>query len=262
MRGILFKSLLITLLAVGVAFAKPFKVPKLPSKEVRKMKVSMEPPDALIKTKAFSAKLLLLEAPKTMTVTLEKGIEGGKAIYTLTNESRLNNGAKSVMTFTFLAEGNLRLRHSYLEIKSPNGKLMRKEFIDYTNPQFRYPKDMLHPMMIDVAFRSMDYTSGKKYSFDLWLTSFNVLTMDIKIKGKEKVKVPAGEFDCYKIEMLPNLEALLGKTLNRLVKPFVPKFRFWVNSKGNHQLVKSEGRMGPVAAPLQRFELISYEATP
>ena len=54
-------------------------------------------------------------------------------------------------------------------------------------------------------------------------------------RGKEHVRTPAGEFDCYKIEMVPHLGVL------NVVRSFFPKAFFWLTIAPPHFWVRYEG---------------------
>jgi hypothetical protein len=56
-----------------------------------------------------------------------------------------------------------------------------------------------------------------------------------EIRGKERVKSPAGEFDCYKMEMVPYLGVL------NVVRSFFPKTFFWFTVAAPHFWVRYEG---------------------
>src|SRR3990172_2522153 len=150
MKRIIILTVTAAFLFSGLTFADPFKVPNLPSKEVRKAQVSLDPPDALSKATFFSQKVLLLEAPKDFTNTIEKSTDGGKKVYLYTSESTLNNGAKSTTKVTFTGEGDLSIIKADIEIKTPAGKVVRKDTYDFSDPIFRYPKGMMHPAMLEI----------------------------------------------------------------------------------------------------------------
>jgi len=56
-----------------------------------------------------------------------------------------------------------------------------------------------------------------------------------EIRGKERVKTPAGDFDCYKVEMVPHLGVL------NVVRYFFPKTFFWFSVAPPHFWVRYEG---------------------
>ena len=58
----------------------------------------------------------------------------------------------------------------------------------------------------------------------------NIIPLGVKVVGEEKVEVPAGTFDCYKVELSP-----VNQT-------------FWYSTDAHHYLVKFEA--GGVAAEL------------
>src|SRR5262249_17069882 len=68
-------------------------------------------------------------------------------------------------------------------------------------------------------------------------------------RGKEHVKTPAGEFDAYKIEIVPHLGVL------NVVRPFVPKTFMWFTVAAPHFWVRFEGPEAGVGTPEVVMEL-------
>ena len=72
--------------------------------------------------------------------------------------------------------------------------------------------------------------------------STHVLTNEPKVysvtfewRGKEQIKTPAGEFECYKVEMVPRLGVL------NLFRPFLPKAYFWFSAAAPHDWIRYQG---------------------
>ncbi len=70
---------------------------------------------------------------------------------------------------------------------------------------------------------------------DFFMVDFSqfAITVTARQIGIETVNVPAGEFDCYHIEVMVNRFILL------------PKIHFWVTKDPPHFLVKHSGKRGP-----------------
>jgi hypothetical protein len=69
-----------------------------------------------------------------------------------------------------------------------------------------------------------------------------VYSLTLHYKGTEKITVPAGTFECYKLEMTVDL-GLLG-----IVSAFVPKTYFWYRAK-DQQWIKYEGLESGLGTP-------------
>ena len=70
-----------------------------------------------------------------------------------------------------------------------------------------------------------------------------------EIRGKERVKTPAGDFDCYKVEMVPHLGVL------NVARYFFPKTFFWFSVAPPHFWVRYEGLENGPGTPEIAMEL-------
>ena len=72
--------------------------------------------------------------------------------------------------------------------------------------------------------------------------SVHVLTNEPRVynvtfewRGEERIKTEAGEFECYKVEMVPHLGVL------NLFRPFLPKAYFWFTVMKPHNWIRYQG---------------------
>ena len=82
--------------------------------------------------------------------------------------------------------------------------------------------------------------------------------MYIVVEDEEKITVPAGTFDTYRIKLEPDYKSIMGKWAwtSSLVKRFVPDYYFWVDKQEPHHLIRFQGTFGPVGgSPPQAHEL-------
>jgi len=101
------------------------------------------------------------------------------------------------------------------------------------------PEDCYVPMMTWIALQGLKFSPGKKYKFHILalISDPKVYKMELKILGMEQVKVPAGSFDGYKIEMKHDF----GRFRNLFVSPFAPETYFWQKATSPHQFMKYQG---------------------
>ena len=88
--------------------------------------------------------------------------------------------------------------------------------------------------------------------------SAHVLTNEPKVydvtfewRGEERLKTAAGEFDCYKVEMVPHLGVL------NLFRPFLPKAYFWFTVTKPHNWIRYQGPEAGQGTPDVVMELSS-----
>ena len=78
------------------------------------------------------------------------------------------------------------------------------------------------------------------------------------VKGEEKITVPAGTFDCYRLEVAPDVVDLVGPVIGFFANRFVPKVTIWVDKENTHRLVKYRGPFGMLnidSTQVEIFEL-------
>jgi hypothetical protein len=80
-----------------------------------------------------------------------------------------------------------------------------------------------------------------------------IYEMKVEMRGKERVKTTAGEFECYRIEMLPSLGVL------NVLHAFVPKAQFWFSASEPHFWVRYEGPENGRGSPQVVMELKTYQ---
>jgi hypothetical protein len=77
--------------------------------------------------------------------------------------------------------------------------------------------------------------------------------MKVELRGKEHVKTPAGEFECYRIELIPNLGVL------NILHSFLPKAQFWFSASEPHFWVRYEGPENGPGTPEIVMELKTHQ---
>jgi hypothetical protein len=76
-----------------------------------------------------------------------------------------------------------------------------------------------------------------RHPFDVHVLSNEprVYSVTFEWRGNERVKTPAGEFDCYKIEMVPHLG------VGNVFRPFLTKTFFWFTVAPPHYWIRYTG---------------------
>src|SRR5262249_45758146 len=77
--------------------------------------------------------------------------------------------------------------------------------------------------------------------------------MRIAMRGKERIKTPVGEFECYQVELIPNLGVL------NVIRSFAPKARFWFSASSPHFWVRYEGPENGAGSPDIVMTLKDYQ---
>jgi len=101
------------------------------------------------------------------------------------------------------------------------------------------PQDM--PLAVDgsllVLLRSFPFNQGKEWTVFMVDFSGYAIQVTVRQAAMEKVVVPAGEFECYRVEVVVDIPI------------FHPKVTYWLSARKPNFLVKHQGRKGPFTPP-------------
>jgi hypothetical protein len=117
-------------------------------------------------------------------------------------------------------------RKAYVE-KGTGDEKKRKEH--------ELPQDA--PLAVDgsllILLRSFPFNQGKGWKVFMIDFSGYAVTVTIRQEGIERIVVPAGEFECYRIEIVVDLPI------------YHPKVTNWISTRKPNFLVKYQGKKGP-----------------
>jgi hypothetical protein len=97
------------------------------------------------------------------------------------------------------------------------------------------PRDTLIPEGIAGILRFLMFENAASFRAHLLSNEPKLYSVTFEGRGRERVRTPAGEFDCYKIEMVPHLGVL------NVARYFYPKVYFWFTVAPPHFWVRYEG---------------------
>lgn len=97
-----------------------------------------------------------------------------------------------------------------------------------------------------VLLRSFPFNEGKEWNIFMVDFSGYSATVTIRQAGMEKIAVPGGEFECYRVEVVVNIPILR------------PKIIYWISKIKPHFLVKHQGKRGPFTLSYLT-SLVSFE---
>ncbi len=94
--------------------------------------------------------------------------------------------------------------------------------------------------------RFFPFDTGKKWNLFMVDFSGYSVTVTVLQEGRERITVPAGEFECYRLVMEVNVPLLK------------PKITYWLWTQEPNFLVKHQGKRGPFT-PSYTTSLVSFE---
>ena len=257
-KAVLFSMVFSLFVVQSAPPLPPVTMPEIREGESRELKVTHS-----FKGKAGRGQKMTMNfaAKRIKTRVVWKG-EGAAKYLVYERDEILQNKCRAVHTFNFKPRDELVLRSYERVISAPGGKTVQKLYFDFTISSLGYPPVLLHPFILELAFRSFDMTPGAKRTFNLWLGEAVVLLMHTNVEGIETIDLPNEKgVRCYRISMKPDFSEDFGAFANRVLSPLIPDYTFWMKADGSKVLVKYVGPMGqvsPVGAPTETHELLSY----
>jgi hypothetical protein len=127
------------------------------------------------------------------------------------------------------------------------------EALPAVSRDLRTPADTVTVEGIAGILRYLPFDHWRPVSLHFLTNEPKVYEMKVEMRGKERVKTPAGEFESYRIEFVPNLGAL------NVFHAFLPKARFWFSASQPHFWVRYEGPENGPGTPEIVMELKAYQ---
>ncbi len=103
------------------------------------------------------------------------------------------------------------------------------------NESFEPDRDLLIVEGIVLALRSLPFGTDDTIKAQFLTNEPDLYNVEFRQKGRETIKTPDGEVECYKVELVPKLGAL------NVFKVFFPKTYFWFTVAPPHKWVRYEG---------------------
>jgi hypothetical protein len=202
-------------------------------------------------------------------------VDGRPAVrFTETGEGRYSPFQQDVrwsLTAVWRAEGTFQPLHFEKTFRNTQGAVIETDTKDFTgsNSSIRFvrntpnaapavrtmsiPSDTITVEGMAGVLRSLPFGGKKAFPLHLFTNDFELWKISIESRGREMVHTPAGDFDCYKVEMVPHLGAL------DIFRKFFPKSHIWFTVAPPHFWVKYEGLENGVESPSIVMQLKSYE---
>lgn len=122
-----------------------------------------------------------------------------------------------------------------------------------TMKELEVPSDTLAVEGIGTALRSLPFDPPRPFRAHLLTNEPELYEVTLEPRGRERVKTQAGEFECYKVELVPHLGLL------SVFRVFVPKTYFWFTVAPPHFWVRYQGLESGLGTPHVVMELAKFE---
>lgn len=124
--------------------------------------------------------------------------------------------------------GELLAAAQTIELRDRDREVFRDSaaFRDVKVPQLggelnSYPREMVPAPALALALRVLPLADKARFLPRAWLTAIVHWPLDVRVEKRERAKVPAGAFDCWRIRLRPSL-ADVAQALDELSANVVP----------------------------------------
>jgi len=148
------------------------------------------------------------------------------------------------------AADGLRAQTMTRTVTDASGEVVREERAEFSGRVLALPKAMYPEVMLPfmLGWFPLD---GRRRSLYAWINDRFVARVYFESGKRTRVQLPCGRIDAIECVMYPDLEdwVPIGATLSHMAKPFMPKYRMWIEPVSPFTLLRFEGPYGPPGAP-------------
>ena len=259
-RSAVFTVLVIILvLATGaIARAEYFPMPRITDNELRRFKVRRRLPSG---RKTFF--LRPEERISSYSVMSMWKMINSKRYFFVERKDIKVGGHTRTWKFFFEAEKNFKFEKYEQVEKTPDGKILGREFGSPWNPDEEIPENTVHAFATSEAIRGFKFKEGAKWPFYNWNPQTEELhRIILNVEGIESIELPAGHYRAWKTSMDIDLEQMLGKWrgLEFFIKRFIPKFTIWFADTPYSPMIKFRGNFGSgKSAFVEHYDLVEMK---
>ena len=204
------------------------------------------------------------EISATFNQAISKCQENGKQYYNVHTTTEYVQGDVAEDISTLEVAEFLKPISSHRLVKKSDGTILTKLFMRFQNSS---PKDPLNPILPGVqgvcfCLRGCTFTQNK-FTINSMSMEGTPFRQRVTI-SKEKVTVPAGEFNCYKADVFADNMDVMGIKLppgmGGMIERLIPSNRYWYSVESPHYMVKFQGFTMSAAATIRSQAIIGEEA--
>jgi hypothetical protein len=155
-----------------------------------------------------------------------------------------------------LAGQPVAIEERALEYGSGTGSVRTRDLRtgEVTSHAFRVTAETVTPEFLPAMLRLLPATADRQMRLELVTHGGSVLGLQTQIVGQERVEVPAGTYDCFKVELVPTgITGFFARIL-------LPKFFMWHTVAAPHIWVKFQGPAAGLGSPEIVRELTAFQA--
>lgn len=139
---------------------------------------------------------------------------------------------------------------------STSDEVAREELVAFDRGPIRLPATTYPEVMLPFLMRGQPRDGQRRAAWS-WTNDRFVARVYYERRKTVQIVVPAGHFEAELVWMYPDLNdwIALGNVVTRLVKPLIPRYDIWFESRSPYRVLRFEGPYGPPGAPEVVLEL-------
>jgi hypothetical protein len=189
----------------------------------------------------------------TGEVIVERAGEDGRDVYRQVIVARVLGAVDVRAETTFRRRsGTIHAESHRMETRDTDGAPFAAEearFRDVKVPAWGgevepFPRDVAPLIAGGLALRGLEFEAGAQRSFSVWLVNAIHWQVDSKVEKRERVDVPAGDLDAWRVRLRPSFEQVdraLDKIIDAVMPPVVAHFA----ADAPHRLLRLQFPTGP-----------------
>jgi hypothetical protein len=189
-----------------------------------------------------------------------KGRRGGdrETVWSLSMTVDLTGPAPRLSSTQEIAElngGRLRTERREFDYQQGVGSVVTKDLVTggTDSTTLELTQRSITPELLPALLRSLPAAANRQMRFEV-VVGHEVVGMRAEVVGRERVEVPAGAFDCFKVRLrLTGLKGFFARFL-------LPDLFLWQTVAAPHFWVKYEGAEGGPGSRVIVREVTSFEA--
>jgi hypothetical protein len=182
-------------------------------------------------------------------------------------ETVISDHARYAMRAGFELRGGALLTRDYrletfsgdTRIASEEGAFREVQTLQWGGALEAYPRSVTPLLACATALRGLEFARGEKRTFAVWLANTAYWPVDLHIEKRERVTVPAGAFDAWRIRVRPSFREV-SAALDRVVGMVLPPFVIHFEAGPPHRFLRFTFPTGPFPwNPRGRIEALQFD---
>lgn len=216
---------------------KSSDVPDIPNNEIRHFKTYYASPKDKPDMSIPSQRDLHMESPQSYTEHIQWIDSGSTRKIKIVREELLYSNNKLRSEFLIAVGNELTMIKVHRKWTAQNGDVLRDREHEFIDPSFGYPKKTYHLISVPWLLRLSDLKPDLVFEWYVWIDSYFVYPIILKVEGEEKIKTEAGEFDCWRCIIQLDRKRI-DDIMGIIVARSQSKFLMWYDKNSTNGLVR------------------------